>query len=280
MSGSVVLSHYQAAAWLAARGQVAVLRTSLDLGRTEAEVRLGAEGVELPTGERLDWAAVARVAEDLSGCYRLEGKDLVRIQAFSSRTGRAYSLYPTPTAPTLLISGIPMHRIKGTDPWQDTLSKVRVANPRGWVLDTCMGLGYTAIVAARTAERVLTIELDPAVVALARQNPWSQPLFTDPRIQVLIGDGAELLPALASGVFSCVIHDPPTFALAGELYTLEFYREVMRVLRPRGRMFHYIGDPESKSGRAVTARVRERLRQAGFQRLTPAPRAFGLLAEK
>lgn len=280
MSGSVVLSHYQAAAWLAARGQVAVLRTSLDLGRTEAEVRLGAEGVELPTGERLDWAAVARVAEDLSGCYRLEGKDLVRIQAFSPRTGRAYSLYPTPTAPTLLISGIPMHRIKGTDPWQDTLSKVRVANPRGWVLDTCMGLGYTAIVAARTAERVLTIELDPAVVALARQNPWSQPLFTDPRIQVLIGDGAELLPALASGVFSCVIHDPPTFALAGELYTLEFYREVMRVLRPRGRMFHYIGDPESKSGRAVTARVRERLRQAGFQRLTPAPRAFGLLAEK
>jgi len=280
MSGSVVLSHYQAAAWLAARGQVAVLRTSLDLGRTEAEVRLGAEGVELPTGERLDWAAVVRVAEDLSGCYRLEGKDLVRIQAFSSRTGRAYSLYPTPTAPTLLISGIPMHRIKGTDPWQDTLSKVRVANPRGWVLDTCMGLGYTAIAAARTAERVLTIELDPAVVALARQNPWSQPLFTDPRIQVLIGDGAELLPALASGVFSCVIHDPPTFALAGELYTLEFYREVMRVLRPRGRMFHYIGDPESKSGRAVTARVRERLRQAGFQRLTPAPRAFGLLAGK
>jgi len=280
MSGSVVLSHYQAAAWLAARGQVAVLRTSLDLGRTEAEVRLGAEGVELPTGERLDWAAVARVAEDLSGCYRLEGKDLVRIQAFSSRTGRAYSLYPTPTAPTLLISGIPMHRIKGTDPWQDTLSKVRVANPRGWVLDTCMGLGYTAIAAARTAERVLTIELDPEVVALARQNPWSQPLFTDPRIQVLIGDGAELLSALASGVFSCVIHDPPTFALAGELYTLEFYREVMRVLRPRGRMFHYIGDPESKSGRAVTARVRERLRQAGFQRLTPAPRAFGLLAGK
>ena len=276
----IVLSHYQVAPWLAARGQMDTLRTSLDLGRSEAEVRLEAAGVRLPGGEMLPWEAVAQVAEDSHGCYRLEGEQLVCIQAFSAHTGRAYSLYPTPAAPTLLVAGIPMHRIKGTDPWQDTLSKVRVANPRGWVLDTCMGLGYTAILAARTAERVLTIELDAAVVAIARQNPWSQPLFDNPRIQIVIGDSADILPALASGVFSCVIHDPPTFALAGELYTLDFYREVYRVLRPRGRLFHYIGDPESKSGHAVTARVRERLRQAGFQRLTPAPHAFGLLAGK
>ncbi|MDT8898592.1 methyltransferase domain-containing protein [Thermanaerothrix sp. 4228-RoL] len=276
----VVLSHYQVAAWLAARGQAETLRTSLDLGRSEAEVRLETEGVRLPDGRILPWSAVQRVAEDPGGCYRLDGDEVVRIQTFSARSGRAYSLYPTPAAPTLLISGIPMHRIKGTDPWQDTLSKIRVANPRGWVLDTCMGLGYTAIAAARTAEWVLTIELDPAVVAIARQNPWSQPLFEHPHIQILIGDSGEILPALASGVFSCVIHDPPTFALAGELYREEFYAEVYRVLRPRGRMFHYIGDPASKSGAAVTARVRQRLRQAGFQRLTPAPHAFGLLAGK
>ena len=73
-----------------------------------------------------------------------------KIQFFSIDSGRAFSLYPTPAAPTMLISGIPMHRIKDTDPWSDTLTKVRALGPvRGRVLDTSLGLGYTAIALAR-----------------------------------------------------------------------------------------------------------------------------------
>ena len=38
------------------------------------------------------------------------------------------------------------------------------------MLDVCTGLGYTAIAAARTAEHVVTIELDPTVLEVARRN--------------------------------------------------------------------------------------------------------------
>ncbi|NPA90765.1 MAG: methyltransferase domain-containing protein, partial [Chloroflexi bacterium] len=173
-----------------------------------------------------------------------------------------------------------MHRIQGTDPWRDTMAKVRAARPRGRVLDTCMGLGYTAIAAAREAEWVLTVELDPAVIALARENPWSEPLFTSPRIQVVQGDVAELIAALPDEHFSVIVHDPPMFSLAGELYGLAFYREMHRVLRPRGRVFHYVGNPEGKMARNVTRSVTRRLHEAGFHRVHPARQAFGLIARK
>ena len=71
-----------------------------------------------------------------------------------------------PGAPTILISGTPMHRIKGSNPHQDTLTKIRAITPlSGRVLDTATGLGYTACQASRLAGRVVTIELDPAVVS-------------------------------------------------------------------------------------------------------------------
>jgi len=50
-----------------------------------------------------------------------------------------------------------------------------------------MGLGYTAIEAAHTSEHVITIELDPTVVEIARQNPWSRALFSNPKIERRVG---------------------------------------------------------------------------------------------
>ena len=53
-------------------------------------------------------------------------------------------------------------------------------------------------------------------------------------------------------VFTRVIHDPPVISLAGDLYSTDFYRELLRVMRNQARLFHYIGDPQSKSGRNTT----------------------------
>src|SRR5438128_7660937 len=102
---------------------------------------------------------------------------------------------PTERAPTMLLSGIPMHRIKGIDPHEDTLRKIRAVAPvSGRVLDTATGLGYTAIEAARTAAEVVTIEIDPTVLEVARRNPLSRSLFSSPRIRQLIGDSVEAVP--------------------------------------------------------------------------------------
>ena len=99
-----------------------------------------------------------------NGCYMLAHQQIIKAEAFSSFTNRYYSLIPTSGAPSMLISGIPMHRIKDTTPIEDTRAKIAaVGRLHGWILDTATGLGYTAILAAQTAEQVITIELDPVV---------------------------------------------------------------------------------------------------------------------
>lgn len=181
----------------------------------------------------------------------------------------------------MLISGIPMHRIKHVDPHQDTLNKIKAIAPiTGRVLDTATGLGYTAIEAAKTAAHVTTIELDPTVLEIGRQNPWSQALFERSNIEQLIGDAFDLVQEMPAAQYAYIIHDPPTFSLAGHLYSANFYIELHRVLKQNGRLFHYIGDPSSRSGRNVSRGVTNRLKEAGFRRISAKPHAFGLVALK
>jgi predicted methyltransferase len=207
---------------------------SLDLGRTELEVEVGPAGATLPGGEVVSLATLEATAADRSVCRRLDG---TRIQHFDEQTGRFYKLVPSGGAPTIEISGVRMHRTKGVTPWPDTESKLAALRPvTGRVLDCTTGLGYTAILAGRTASHVTTIERDPNVLAIARANPWSAELFANRRIEQRIGDAVEVVPTLPSAHFDRVVHDPPTLALAGELYALEFYRELFRVTRPGGRL--------------------------------------------
>ena len=278
----IVLSHYQAEVLLAARKNgLPQVTVSLDLNLSREQVTFDDRGVRLPDGQSLDWQVVEEINESGSSCFLLVEAAARAVQFFSEQTGRVYSLYPTKGAPTMLVSGIPMHRIKDTDPHADTLEKIRAAKPVvGLVLDTATGLGYTAIEASRTAEHVTTIELDPAALQVCRCNPWSRELFDNPKITQRVGDSFDVVTELDSGSFTRIIHDPPVFALAGDLYSSEFYHELHRLLRNNGKLFHYIGDPESKSGRSVTAGVIRRLQQAGFRQVTRAPRAFGVVAVK
>lgn len=151
---------------------------------------------------------------------------------------------------------------------------------RGSVLDTATGLGYTAILAARSAEAVTTIELDPGAQAMARLNPWSRELFANPKITRVMGDACEVVPAFDDESFGRVMHDPPTFKLAGELYSSAFYRELYRVLKRGGRLFHYIGDPNSKASGGITRGVLRRLHEAGFSRVVRRAEAYGVVAYK
>ncbi len=278
----IVLSHVQARVLLAARqaGQQSA-ETSPDLGLTTARVELEPGGARFPNCRLLTWEEVESVRESERGCFVVEEQKVHKIQFFSELTNQLYSLMPTEGAPTMLISGIPMHRIKGTDPHADTLEKIKAIAPiSGHVLDTATGLGYTAIEAARTAEHVTTVELDPAALQVARLNPWSRALFDNPRITQRIGDSFEVVQEFEDAAFARILHDPPTFKLAGDLYSGDFYRELYRVLRPGGRLLHYIGDLDSKSGHVVTKGVVRRLQEAGFSRVAPRPAAFGVVAYK
>ena len=280
MTEPVVLSHFQASPLLEARRQGReALAVSPDLGLSAVEVLLTAQGVRFPSATVPSWEEVERIAQAPNKCFRVERGTVHEIQVFSETTNWLRSLMATQGAPTMLVSGIAMHRIKGTDPMRDSATKIAALAPvTGRVLDTTTGLGYTAILAARTAEAVVTIEVDPASLEVARQNPWSRQLFENPRIQQIVGDAFEEVQRFDDESFARILHDPPMFSLAGDLYSTAFYQQLHRVLQRRGRLFHYIGDPASKSGQRVTAGVIRRLMDVGFQRVERRPEAFGVVA--
>jgi predicted methyltransferase len=282
MEHPIVLSHIQTRPLLQARktGEHRA-EVSPDLGLTTSEVVIEPEGVRFPNGESLRWDVIEKINASENNCFVIEDGEPHKIQVFSEFTNRLYSLMPTHKAPTMLVSGIPMHRIKDTDPYHDTLEKIKTIKPvAGHVLDTATGLGYTAIEAAKTADHIVTIELDPAALEIARLNPWSRTLFDNPKITQRIGDSYDIVEEFDNETFTRIIHDPPAFSLAGHLYAGEFYAELYRVLRRGGSLFHYIGNPESKSGHNITRGVRRRLQEAGFSRVARRPRAFGVVAFK
>ena len=274
----IVLSHFQANQLIKARGKKSEIELSLDLERTKVKVQIG-ECVNLTDSESVTWKIVEEIAKKENACFAIENGEAGSIQTYSEAFGRVYTLYPTESAPTMLVSGIPMHRIKDTDPWQDTLNKMKAfGHTGGHILDTTTGLGYTAIMAAKNSANVISIEIDPAAREIARRNPWSQDLFGNPRIELMIGDSSDLIYEFDENSLNGIIHDPPMFNLAGELYSLSFYEQAHRVLKTNGRMFHYIGNPDSTSGKRVTRGVIQRLKNAGFRKVMKKPMAFGVLA--
>jgi uncharacterized protein len=75
-----------------------------------------------------------------------------------------------------------------------------------------------------------------------------------------------------------ILHDPPRFGIAGNLYSQSFYNELARVLKIRGLLFHYTGTPNKlTSGRDVPREVTKRLEKAGF---TVKREGDGLLARR
>lgn len=249
----------------AMHGGQAKLSCSLDLGLSTQHVRLSPKTVTLAEGVALSFEQLREMASAKRGVFVFEDGRLSPVQISADYF---YKLIPTDEAPTIEISGIQMHRTTGTAPFLNAMNSAKTVVRKGAaVLDTCGGLGYTAIAAARLgAASVVSLDVDPNVREIAHMNPWSAEYFSSPVIELVDADAAEFVAAQPDGSFDCVVHDPPRFSRAGHLYGEEFYRGLARVLRPRGRLFHYTGDPFSKSrGKSFVQGVIRRLQSAGFE---------------
>jgi predicted methyltransferase len=218
------------------------------------------------------------MAQSLSGIILIQAESVEKLEFFADHY---YKLRPTAFAPTLEIDGIRMHRTQNIDPFEDARRKVQwVIKPDDLVLDTCGGLGYTAIWALKLgARKVISIEINPHIIKLRALNPHSRSLF-DENIELIVGDALNLINGFKPGQFDSIIHDPPRFSLAGELYSQEFYLRLNKILASSGRLFHYTGEPFSKGrGRKFIAGVLKRLQYSGFEaRYIHADR--GIFAQK
>jgi len=241
-----------------ARTSTHAVECSLDLDRTTTTVEVDAEG----------WTWQGKRYPFLETCkdrtiYYWTGDAFAPVQRF---TKSLIKLVPTEWgAPTFEIDGIKMLPTSKASPYADAERKVALIQPRGKaILDTCGGLGYFAAWCLQGgASRIQSYEKNADVLWLRSLNPWS-PGSSDELILDL-GDVTQHIGALASGSFDAILHDPPRFGIAGELYSQAFYDELARVLKRNGRLFHYTGTPNKlTSGRDVPNEVAKRLRNAGF----------------
>jgi len=100
-------------------------------------------------------------------------------------------------------------------------------------------------------------------------NPWSPDPDAESsggRLALSQGDVSQEIEGLETASVDAILHDPPRFGIAGELYSQVFYDQLARVIRKGGRMFHYTGAPNKlTSGRDVPREVAKRLEKAGFK---------------
>lgn len=236
---------------------------SLDLGLAPSTVELGADAWQW-RGASYPYPGKTRDRT----VYYFDGDTFETVSRFS---GSLIKLVPTEWgAPTFEIDGIKMLPTSKESPFDDARRKVALIEPRGKaVLDTCGGLGYfAACCLASGASRIHSYEKNEDVLWLRTLNPWSP----DPdasehggRLALNHGDVSEAITTLPDASFDALLHDPPRFGIAGELYSQAFYGQLARVLKRGGRLFHYTGSPNKlTSGRDVPREVAARLEKAGF----------------
>ncbi len=257
----------------ARRQQQTSIEASFDLGRSQERALLAQEhwewrGQRFPYPERCKERTV----------YSWQHDAFVPVARY---VNSLIKLVPTPWgAPTFEIDGIKMLPTARISPFDDAAQKVALIQPAGkTILDTCGGLGYFAAWCLQgNARSVRSFEKNPDVLWLRTLNPWSPEGggARDERLHVSEGDIAESIQHLESESFDAALHDPPRFAIAGELYSQSFYDELARVLKRNARLFHYTGTPNKlTTGRDVPQEVAARLQRAGF---TTQLRLDGVLA--
>ena len=235
------------------RKEVAV---SLDLGKTIIKIPVIEEG-PLIEGNTI---RLPKVRDKDKSCYLIKGKSIEKMQYMSEVTGEFYKLIPTSGRPLLQISGTSMHK----QPFVERIEKEQL---RGNVLDAGTGLGYTAMIAAKTAKQVITIEHDPTVIELQKLSPWSQELFTRKNITRLEGEAPNFIKNFDKESFDNVIYDAGTPRSSGLFFSTEHYAETYHVLKRNGKLYHYLPRPQIEQGRDFAKAIIERLEELRFRLL-------------
>ena len=281
----IILSGYHLQ-WISDRikGGAASGKVSLDLGISESEFTFDKKEVSFPGYDAtLDSSVIKKILRkrSRSDCFLLRGNSLpVWIYLFSDEHGVVKLYEPKMDwPPTLFINGSYMHTVGASKPTEEAFKKANsLKGINGVVFETGFGLGYSSIWLRKFgAKRVVACEISPDVLEVARLNPWSREAFTDKSIELNIADVAEFIKTLPSSSMDGILHDPPNFNKFEYLYSAAFYADAYRVLRPGGRMYHFIGTKNSENAR-IYNNVAKNMRASGFSRISPSYR--GIIASK
>lgn len=128
------------------------------------------------------------------------------------------------------------------------------------------GLAARELLRQPGVDKIVQVELDPAVIDLARttMRDANGGALDNPRVKVVIGDAMTWLRGASETGFDAVIVDlpDPDTPVLGRLYSTEFYALAARALAPGGLMVVQAGSPFST--RTAFWRTVSTIRAAGY----------------
>lgn len=227
---------------------------SLDLGQTKQTVQLDKKGFIL--NKKI--ISIPKIRDNENSCYVVIKDRLEKVQFFAQDTNSLYKLVPTSYRPILQISGTSMHK-------KEFVERVEKDKLTGKILDSGTGLGYTAIITAKTAEEVITIEIDKNVTEVAKYNPYSQELFKNKNIKRINGNIVQKITKFDNEEFNFIIFDAGTPRSSDDFFSLKNYQQAFRVLKRRGKLYHYLPKHQISKGRDFGGEAIARMEKAGFK---------------
>lgn len=124
----------------------------------------------------------------------------------------------------------------------------------------------------RTVEKAVMVEIDGEVIRLAKEfmPGIAGDAWTDPRAEVIVGDGIDYVRQAESGSFDAIIVDSTDPIGVGEvLFTDEFYANSARILTDRGLIVNQCGVPAMQA---------EELRETSIRRAKSFPDVWAYVA--
>jgi len=251
---------------------------SCDLNLTIVTLRITGSELILDNESVITLKQLEQISKTKNRIYVHDGTELRQLEI---RDAEYIKLVPTQTAPYLETSGVKLHISRGISPFESAGRMAESVVKKGsMVLDTCSGLGYSALRSAKLgAKQTVTVEISADILQLRSENPWSSGLYNDDSIIQKHDDITSFIRTCETDSYDAIIHDPPRFSLAGELYGKSFYQELKRVLKKRGMLFHYTGNPyRIKHGNSFVSGVTKRLHEAGFKKVLQEKELMGVKA--
>lgn len=201
---------------------------------------------------------IPQIREDDKSCYLIVD-DKIELVQYSSGEG-IYKLVPTSFRPIMQISGTSMHK-------QEFIERIERSKLYGKILDSGTGLGYTAIMAGKSAKQVVTIEIDEQVIEMQKINPFSQWLFKNKKIERIQGDLTKEIKKFQDREFNFIILDGGTPRSSGDFFSPRNYEQVFRVLRFGGKLYHYVPNYHINRGEDFAGKISNILKKVGFKKI-------------
>ncbi len=233
------------------------ITVSLDLQLSQTEITIIPEeqSFVLPNGEKIHFPASFDERDNI--CYFITDQQFFKMETFDVDTNLYYKLVPTSSRPILRVSATQMHK----KPFLDYIEHLKF---KGIVLDGGTGLGYSAIIAARTADKIITVEWDKNVLQFASYNPYSRELFNSEKIEMVQGDITIEIESYSSDHFDNIIQDGGMPNQSGEFFSQKHADNLFRVLKPRGSLVFYLPRHGIMKGRDFGNEQIRRMKKSGF----------------